>query len=497
MEDERAVLLSDRERPQAAAVPTFHWKFCDGYPRTGVSQIREPFQTSGCKSIIDGHLESAFLRAFISQRLQKRHFHTGASEWGIAPSSTRIHRNRFGEPFTEEFLLKISGLQKVGRSMQSSSQLSSSFPEETLELPAVWVSYMSFGSSLIMHLTALALLAIFILPHSTSSGSTAVRGEFLDTVVSGDGFDGLMARFDGGMDPLGEAPAATDASPAEIPMFQQDPLAAASLPELDRVMDFTENRIAEGALAAAVPAGKSGKAGGTGKGAASGSIGGKGSGSGTGSGKGNSSGNGIGGSGNGTGTGKGGFFGLKVAGKSTVFVVDASKSMNLPHPGPSRTRFNRVKLELLRTISRMTENEKFFITFFGDGAYPMPADRIMEAELPVRRRYLMWMMQVQATGHTFPEQALLLALQLQPDQIYFLTDGDFDYSVAPRVTAANLEGIPIHTIGFSDNRGENLLMEIARRNNGTYTYIPPDEPEGDEGDAGDSAAAIISALEKK
>jgi len=243
-----------------------------------------------------------------------------------------------------------------------------------------------------------------------------------------------------------------------------------------------------GTLADSLPVGKShgGKSTGTGSGRGKGTGKGNGNGSGTGS-----------GTGNGDGKGKSGFFGLKVKEKSTVFVVDASRSMNLPHPGPSHTRFNRVKLELVRAISSMTENEKFFIIFFGDVTFPMPADYMMEATPQVRRRYLAWMASAMAVGNaTIPDQALQLALQLGPDQIYFLTDGEFRPMVVPAVTAANQKGIPIHSIGFSDNRGENVLLEIARLNNGTYTYIPPDVDDDDETaeEPGETALSIIAPL---
>jgi len=173
----------------------------------------------------------------------------------------------------------------------------------------------------------------------------------------------------------------------------------------------------------------------------------------------------------GTSTG-GGFFGLDLNGQSIVFVVDGSRSMNHPHPGPSKTRFGRVKMELLKTIATMTEDQQFFMIFFNENAYPMPANQLIDATPDSKKQYLTWMANLKADGNTDPHRALLLALQLKPDIIYFLTDGNFDFRVVPDVRAANLSGVVIHTIGFGDDRGAPFLMQIAKENSGRYKFIP-------------------------
>ena len=169
------------------------------------------------------------------------------------------------------------------------------------------------------------------------------------------------------------------------------------------------------------------------------------------------------------------FFGLSMAGSNVVFVVDSSGSMNYPHPGPAKTRFGRVKFELLSTITAMSKEQQFFIVFFNGQAIPMPADQLVKATVDAQRYYLTWMASLKARGATDPETALMLALSLQPDVIYFLTDGRFDYRTVPRITRFNRRGVVINTIGFGDNRGEQFLKEIAARNQGTYKFIPETE----------------------
>lgn len=189
------------------------------------------------------------------------------------------------------------------------------------------------------------------------------------------------------------------------------------------------------------------------------------------------------GHGGGTGAGEGAadggeFFGLPAEGRRVVYVVDASRSMNHPHPGPMKTRFARVKLELVRSISGMRPEQEFFIVYFNDQAWPMPAPTMKVATASAREKYLRWAVEVKAAGQTDPEQALLAALSLRPDVIYFLTDGAFKPKIVDVVRAANQRiGVMIHTIGFGDDGGELLLREIALQNRGSYQFIPGEETE--------------------
>ncbi len=169
--------------------------------------------------------------------------------------------------------------------------------------------------------------------------------------------------------------------------------------------------------------------------------------------------------------GEGKFFGLKSTGDRFVFVVDASGSMGRDYPAPARNRFNRVKLELLQTIGAMSPEQKFFIIFFNGGTLPMPVNHMIPAEARYKEQYLRWMAEVPCGGDTEPEEALLLSLQLDPDVVYFLTDGAFAYRVTETVRRANTREIPIHTIGFGDNEGERWLLKIAEESGGEYQFI--------------------------
>ncbi|TWT51546.1 von Willebrand factor type A domain protein [Thalassoglobus neptunius] len=192
-------------------------------------------------------------------------------------------------------------------------------------------------------------------------------------------------------------------------------------------------------------------------------------------------------SGEGDGEGIGGahFFGINLQGHSVVFVVDASKSMLHPFPGPTKTRFARVQMELLTSIQAMEETQRFFMILFNEHAYPMPSNQLADATTGAKKRYLHWMATAKPEGKTDPEIALLMALQLRPEVIYFLTDGDFKYRVVENVSKANVAKVSINCIGFGDDDGEKFLKELAARNGGSYRFIPeveffPESPFGHE-----------------
>lgn len=192
--------------------------------------------------------------------------------------------------------------------------------------------------------------------------------------------------------------------------------------------------------------------------------------SGSGGGLGGGDGLGVGG-GIGNGTGEG-FFGIDLAGERFVFVVDASRSMNHPYPGEAKNRLGRVKIELYNTIRKLTPDQSFFVVFFNTEPIPMQSRGMVKAEPAMIQHHLEWIFSARGNGQTNPESALHMALRLNPDKIYFLTDGDFSYRSVRSVREFNQGRIPIHTIGFGGKEGEKNLQEMARDSRGTYQFIP-------------------------
>ena len=175
-----------------------------------------------------------------------------------------------------------------------------------------------------------------------------------------------------------------------------------------------------------------------------------------GSGMGRGQGQGVG---NGRGNGREGgdgksFFGMASEGKSFVYVLDCSLSMNHPHDSDAKTRFRKMKLELMNSLAHLRPDQEFFIIFFNHEAIPMPAERLVSAAPENQQHFLDWVEQVPAHGDTDPTAALGMALRLRPDVIYFLTDGCFSGPANDIVKGIQQSRTTIHTFVF-----ETMLTE--------------------------------------
>jgi hypothetical protein len=72
----------------------------------------------------------------------------------------------------------------------------------------------------------------------------------------------------------------------------------------------------------------------------------------------------------------------------------------------------------------------------------------------------------------FPAFEVVFSLRPRPDAIYFMTDGQFEPSVAVELARLNVEDrIPIHCICFVSKEAEALMKKIAEDSGGTYTYV--------------------------
>jgi hypothetical protein len=177
------------------------------------------------------------------------------------------------------------------------------------------------------------------------------------------------------------------------------------------------------------------------------------------------------GAGDGTGHGDG-FFGISEPGQRFVYVVDCSLSMNHPHASVSKTRFRRLKLELVKSIGKMEPTQEFFIIFFNQQAVPMPARALQLASPQNKQRYLEWAAKIRADGDTDPRVAISLAIRLRPDVIYFLTDGSFEPKAKRALQKLSQQRVTIHTFAMGNREGEQILRQIAQRNNGKFYFIP-------------------------
>lgn len=163
-----------------------------------------------------------------------------------------------------------------------------------------------------------------------------------------------------------------------------------------------------------------------------------------------------------------GFFGTRGEGRSVVFVVDMSGSME-------GARFIRAQQELVKAIHQLHVTQKFYVIFFNKDTvplfFPRPPRDLVTATPAMKRSATRWIVERRPGLGTEPEGALVRALALKPDVIYFLTDGEFPERCRQVVKEGNTFGSTIHTIAFQSREGVALLEAIAQDNKGFFRLV--------------------------
>ncbi len=162
------------------------------------------------------------------------------------------------------------------------------------------------------------------------------------------------------------------------------------------------------------------------------------------------------------------FMGVRSQARDVVYVIDFSGSM-------TGDRFTHTRLELKRSIERLPDDGSFLVVFFDDGFVAMPPGHLVAASPRNKSIAKSWIDTAATRGGTEPSQALAFALQLKPEVIFLMTDGEFasDELVNEAIDHFNIDHrTSINTIAFHDPAGQEELEKIARENHGDFRYIP-------------------------
>ncbi len=303
-----------------------------------------------------------------------------------------------------------------------------------------WLA-IGFALSLPVHAAVVAWLAM---THVSRPGAPAARESLVELAVVGDDGGVALGESDaGGGRP--EGPAVDDRSAAAT----DEPVASAPL----------EGGATEGTgLAEGGPLG----GGGVGSGAGGGGNGGDGGGSGGGSGTGTGLGSGIGGT---------TFFGVGGRGMRFAFVVDKSGSMS------AEGRLTEAKEELRRAIAALPDYASVYVVFY-DTSEPFAfSDRWERVKGTLLKRLARWLGDVGPSGGTNPIPAFrqVYALDMRPDVIFFLSDGEIPEGCATEIRRLNARGkkVTINSIAFGDEAGAARLREVAQDSGGEFREVRP------------------------
>jgi hypothetical protein len=171
-----------------------------------------------------------------------------------------------------------------------------------------------------------------------------------------------------------------------------------------------------------------------------------------------------------------GVFGVKGEGTKFVYVFDRSASMD----GYSGAPIAAAKSQLIASLKDLGPTHQFQIIFYNErpqvfsptgtpGRLVFGTDQNKE----LARRFVS---SIIADGSTSHETALIAALRMAPDVVFFLTDAD-----EPQLNAAQLQRIARANTGTSVNAIEfgygvqadknNFLVRLADQNHGQHVYV--------------------------
>ena len=172
-------------------------------------------------------------------------------------------------------------------------------------------------------------------------------------------------------------------------------------------------------------------------------------------------------------------FGVSGSGSRFVYVFDRSDSMNGYEGRPLRA----AKSELIRSLSSLTDAQRFQIVFYNDKPtqFRLSENAPMQTvagEAPYIAQAKRFVNSIAAYGGTEHAPALKMALAMDPDVVFFLTDAR-----VPRLSSAELReiqaradrsGTAIHAIEFGADPSppaDSFLRDLAAMNRGQYRYL--------------------------
>ncbi|RMF42717.1 MAG: VWA domain-containing protein [Planctomycetota bacterium] len=168
------------------------------------------------------------------------------------------------------------------------------------------------------------------------------------------------------------------------------------------------------------------------------------------------------------------FFGTYAAGNRFVYVLDSSRSM-------LGDRWVYACNQLLDSLNGLEESQEFVVICFDMHTTFMfnksPADvAFLHPTPPIVARIRRWLRSIELGRATMPAEAMQYALQLNPDAIFMLSDGELQDNTVNLLRMLNSprserRQIPIHTVHLFSLQGRRTLQLIAMENGGTFTPV--------------------------
>jgi hypothetical protein len=173
------------------------------------------------------------------------------------------------------------------------------------------------------------------------------------------------------------------------------------------------------------------------------------------------------------------FFGTYAEGQRFVFVIDSSTSML------QGIRWPTLRRELIRALQSLSPDQEFLVISFDSEPHPMfgkfpPDAKFLNPTNDNVEKVNRWIGSIIHGGNTYPASSIGMAMQLKPDAIFLLSDGEIRDSTINDLRRYNRQFdeagdakvlIPIHTVLLHSNIGFRALETIADENDGVFTPV--------------------------
>ncbi|MBX3422806.1 MAG: hypothetical protein KF752_14730 [Pirellulaceae bacterium] len=187
------------------------------------------------------------------------------------------------------------------------------------------------------------------------------------------------------------------------------------------------------------------------------------------------------------------FYGTSAAGNCFCFLIDGSATLRGAPWEAART-------ELLRSLMSLQEKQRFYVLFYNKTIHrlPDPLSNLPSSfplyATPENLRFATAWIQSLQVEPSIPggnhKEVLQVALELEPDAIFYLTDGQ----MSPKILTGVLEmlrqsnrvddlvegeivRVPIHAIAFYDPQWAVNMQTIAAENQGQFNFVPDPNPD--------------------
>lgn len=156
------------------------------------------------------------------------------------------------------------------------------------------------------------------------------------------------------------------------------------------------------------------------------------------------------------------FWGVRAKGQVFVFVIDVSGSMG------DQARLVRAKAELRRTVRALKYPQRFLVIVHNEEPRILGSGTLLLAGPESSARLDSWLRTVDADGGTDPRAAMQMALGLNPDAVFLLSDGEYPKGSAETIAKANRFRVPVHCVDLSGGASGSSLKRIAGESGGQY-----------------------------